>query len=317
MQRRELLKTLALAGVASAFGVRSGALDALQASAAERIEGFSFIFFTDTHIQPELRAADGCRTCFSQFTGIPADFVMCGGDLVYDALGVDGTRAHLLWDLYKETAASIHLPIHYTIGNHDVFGVLTKSGVSPSDPEYGKKAFEDRYGPTHYSFDHKGWHFVVLDSIGVQPDRTWTGEVGDAQIAWLKADLDKTGKHTPVLVVTHIPLVTGAVNYVSRPDWLKRTPNVGNLVNSLMVTDATEVIDVLLDYNVRGVLQGHTHINEEIVFRNLRFSTSGAVCGDWWKGPRAGSAEGYSIVTLSADGGMRREYRNYGFRASV
>jgi hypothetical protein len=36
MQRRELLKTLALAGVASAFGVRSGALDALQASGAEK-----------------------------------------------------------------------------------------------------------------------------------------------------------------------------------------------------------------------------------------------------------------------------------------
>jgi hypothetical protein len=63
MQRRELLKTLALAGVASAFGVRSGALDALQASEAEKVEGFSFIFFTDTHIQPELRAADGCRAC--------------------------------------------------------------------------------------------------------------------------------------------------------------------------------------------------------------------------------------------------------------
>jgi hypothetical protein len=43
MQRRELLKTLALAGVASAFGVRSGALEVLQASAAEKVEGFSFI----------------------------------------------------------------------------------------------------------------------------------------------------------------------------------------------------------------------------------------------------------------------------------
>ena len=73
MQRRELLKTLALAGVASALGIRFGAL---QASVTEKVEGFSFIFFTDTHIQPELRAADGCRTCFSQFTGIPADFAI-------------------------------------------------------------------------------------------------------------------------------------------------------------------------------------------------------------------------------------------------
>ena len=87
MQRRDLLKTLALAGVASAFGVR---VNAESMSPDTKVEGFSFIFFTDTHIQPELRAADGCRMCFSQFTGIPADFVMCGGDLVYDALAARG-----------------------------------------------------------------------------------------------------------------------------------------------------------------------------------------------------------------------------------
>jgi 3',5'-cyclic-AMP phosphodiesterase len=81
------------------------------------------------------------------------------------------------------------------------------------------------------------------------------------------------------------------------------------------VTDATEVIDVLLNHNVRCVLQGHTHINEEIDFRGIQFSTSGAVCGDWWKGPRAGSPEGFSVVSLSADGNVRREYKPYGFHA--
>lgn len=278
---------------------------------------FSFVFFTDTHLEPELRAPEGVQRCFAQFAGIPADFAICGGDLIYDGLGVDAARAHLQWDLYKETAAAIHIPVHYTLGNHDVFGLLPKSGVAVTDPEYGKKAFEDRYGPTHYSFDHKGWHFVVLDSLGLHPNRTYTGEVGDAQIEWLKSDLEKVGPHKPVIVVTHIPLVTGAVSYVSRPSWLKRTPDVGNLVNTLMITDATEVIDVLLNYNVCCVLQGHTHINEEITFRGIRFSTSGAVCGDWWKGPRAGSPEGFSVVYLSSDGTVRREYKPYGFHAEV
>ena len=205
------------------------------------------------------------------------------------------------------------MPIHYTIGNHDVFGVLPKSGISPSDPQYGKKAFEDRYGPTHYSFDHKGWHFIVLDSIGIQPDRSWIGRVGEEQVEWLKADLAKTGKSKPILVVSHVPLATGAISYVSHADWLTRTPNLGSLIDTLMVTDSAEVIDALLGYNVRAVLQGHTHVNEEIEFRGLRFITSGAVCGNWWKGQRAGSAEGFSTVRLGKDGMVQHAYHTYGF----
>jgi 3',5'-cyclic-AMP phosphodiesterase len=107
----------------------------------------------------------------------PADFAICGGDLVFDVLAVGRARADMLWNLFKQTSASLHVPVHYVIGNHDVFGLSPKSGVAPSDPDYGKKAFQDRYGATHYSFDHKGWHFVVLDSIGIHRDRTWTGEV--------------------------------------------------------------------------------------------------------------------------------------------
>jgi 3',5'-cyclic-AMP phosphodiesterase len=311
MNRRTLIKSLAFTGAAGALGIPAAR------SEAEPADGFRFLYFTDTHIQPELDAAGGCRMCFGRMAHEPAEFAICGGDLVFDVLAVDRSRADMLWALYKQTSVALHVPVHYVIGNHDVFGLSPKSGVSPSDPEYGKKAFQDRYGATHYSFDHKGWHFVVLDSIGLHPDRTWTGEVGNEQRAWLRADLDKAGKTTPVIVITHVPLVTGAVNYVTRAEWLKKTPNVGSLVDTLMVTDAAEVIDVLLDYNVRVVLQGHTHINEEIDFRGLRFMTSGAVSGNWWQGVRAGSAEGYSIVSLGPNGTVTREYRTYGFKAVV
>ena len=312
MQRRDLLKTLTMAGVAGALRLPVGAE---KLSGIAKPGAFQFIFFTDTHIEPELNGAEGTRQCFAQFSGIPADFAISGGDLVYDAMGVPPARSHQLFDLFKETAEAIQLPVHYTLGNHDLLGLLPRSGVSPTDPEYGKKAFEDRYGPTHYSFDHRGWHFVILDSLAVHPDRTYTGEIGEAQIAWLRSDLEKAGRHTPVIVVTHIPIVTAAVNYVSRADWLKRTPDIGNLVNTLMITDSTDVIDVLVDYNVRCILQGHTHINEEIDFRGLHFSTCGAVCGDWWRGPRAGTREGFSVVTLAANGDIHREYRPYGFHA--
>jgi 3',5'-cyclic-AMP phosphodiesterase len=309
MNRRTLIKSLALTAAA---GLNS------RANAApnrEAVGSFRFLYFTDTHIQPELNATEGCRMCFGQMVHEPADFAICGGDLVFDVMAVGRARADMLWQLFKQTSASLHVPLHYVLGNHDVFGLSPKSGVAPSEPEYGKKAFEDRYGATHYSFDHKGWHFVVLDSIGIHPDRTWTGEVGETQRAWLRADLENAGRTSPVIVITHVPLVTGAVNYVTRAEWLQKTSSVGNLVDTLMLTDAAQVIEILLDYRIRAVLQAHTHVNEEILFRGLRFMTSGAVCGNWWRGIRAGSAEGYSILTLGPDGAVSREYRTYGFKA--
>lgn len=311
MNRRRFLSGLGKLGVAGLVG----APDLSFAKSSGHAGDFSFTFFTDTHIQPELEAAKGCSLCFQRFHDVPGDFAICGGDLVYDAATVSSTRANRLFDLYRQTSAAIPYPVHYTIGNHDIYGVLNKDGIAPSDPQYGKKAFEDRYGPTHYSFDHKGWHFIVLDSIGLHADRTWTGQLGQEQIAWLQADLNTVGKRVPIVVVTHVPLVTGAISYVSHQEWLSRTANLGGLIDSLMVTDASAAIDAMLGYNVRAVLQGHTHVNEDITFRGLRFLTSGAVCGNWWKGPRAGSAEGFSTIRCTRDGRVEPSYRTYGFHA--
>lgn len=311
MNRRRFLSSLGQLGAAGVIGTPGLSL----AAPASRAGEFSFTFFTDTHIQPELDAAKGCALCFESFHGVPADFALCGGDLVYDAAAVSAARANSVFDLYKRTSAAIPYPVHYTIGNHDIYGLLNKGGIAPSDPQYGKKAFEDRYGPTHYSFDHKGWHFIVLDSIGLQPDRTWQGQIGEEQIAWLKSDLNTAGKNTPIIVVTHVPLVTGAISYVSHQEWLARAPNLGGLIDSLMVTDASAVIDAMLGYNVRAVLQGHTHVNEDITFRGLRFITSGAVSGNWWKGVRAGSPEGFTTIRCTRDGHIDTRYRTYGFRS--
>jgi Icc protein len=311
MNRRELLRSVAIAGASGSLALKSLAATPQQKAA----ESFRFLFFTDTHIQPELNAAEGCRIAFAKMVQEPVDFAICGGDLIFDGLAVGHERANLQWDLYHQTSSALHVPVHYTVGNHDIFGLSPKSGIATNDPEYGRKAFQDRYGSTHYSFDHKGWHFVVLDSIGLLDSRTYIGQVGAEQIEWLKADLARIGSHRPVIVVTHIPLVTGAVNYVSRAEWKEKTANVGSLVDSLMVTDAAEVIDVLLQYNVRVVLQGHTHVNEDIQFRGIRFVTSGAVSGNWWRGTRAGSAEGYSVMTVAANETVVQRYVPYGFRA--
>src|ERR1700753_2620813 len=113
MNRRQLLQSF---GAAPLLSTRPASLAFAEPSVAQ---GFSFIFFTDTHIQPELKAAEGCRMCFKQLAGVPADFAICGGDLVFDAMAVPAARSVALYDLFRETSASLRMPIHYTLGNHD------------------------------------------------------------------------------------------------------------------------------------------------------------------------------------------------------
>jgi 3',5'-cyclic-AMP phosphodiesterase len=52
---------------------------------------------------------------------------------------------------------------------------------------------------------------------------------------------------------------------------------------------------------VKAVLQGHTHICEKVEYKDCQFVTTGAVCGDWWRGPRLGFPNGFTLATVSRD----------------
>lgn len=303
MDRRSFLKTAAMTGAAAVIAGTT----ALDRAAAEAPGPFDFIFFTDTHIEPELDAAHGCDMCFQKIASIKSDFAIMGGDHVYDALGVDSKRAASVFDLYKKTQQSLQMPLHQVIGNHDVFGILTKSGVSPSDPGYAKKMYEDRLGKTYYSFDHKGYHFVVLDSIQPTEDRLWEGRVDERQLRWLADDLSAVSTNTPVITAVHVPLVTGFTNYAEKPAVPPR-------YNTLTVENTREVLAAFKGHNLIAVLQGHTHVNEIVEYKNTKFITSGAVCGNWWHGPRMGFPEGFSVVSLR-DGKISTRYETYGFKS--
>src|ERR1700685_1567597 len=182
LDRRKFLKTLAATGAALALPPF-----ALGAIAEQPPPGsFDFVFFTDTHIQPELDAAHGCDMCFRKIAATNPEFAIMGGDHVYDATSVNGVRAGMAFALYKRTERALRMPLHHAIGNHDIFGVLKQSGIAPTDPLYGKKMYQDRMGQTYYSFDYKGYHFVVLDSIQPTPDRLWEARVDAAQLTWLR-----------------------------------------------------------------------------------------------------------------------------------
>lgn len=297
--RREFL---ALVGAAGAAAIAPAKLFAAPAS-----ESFSFLFLTDTHTQPELDAAKGTAMAFRKARTLKADFAIQGGDHVFDSLGVPKERAISLYDLYETTEQDLGMKVYHTIGNHDVVGIYPQSGVVPTDPLYGKKLFQDRFGKLYYSFDHKGHHFVVLDSIGVTSDRAYEGRVDAGQRQWLASDLSALPKGTPVIVSVHIPLVTAFSSYVPLP----ATPE---LHHGMSVANADEVIRLFEGHNVLGVLQGHTHINERVDWHGVPYITSGAVSGNWWQGTRMGTPEGFTVVNV-ADGKLTTRYETYGFKA--
>jgi 3',5'-cyclic AMP phosphodiesterase CpdA len=167
--------------------------------------------------------------------------------------------------------------------------------------------FEERFGKTYYSFDHKGVHFIVLDSIGITSDRAYEGRVDGPQLDWLKSDLRGLTPSTPIIVAIHIPLVTAFNSYVPVPD-----PEPKH--HGMSVANAYEVIALFEGHNVLGVLQGHTHINERVMWKGVPYITSGAVSGNWWHGTRMGTPEGFTVVRVE-QGKLSTSYETYGFRS--
>ena len=275
--------------------------------AAAAPQDFTFLFLTDTHLQPELHATEGCSMAFKKARTLHADFAIQGGDHIFDGLAVPLSRSLPLFKTYDETQQQLGLKTYHTLGNHDLLGIYKASGMTPDDPMYGKVYFEQHIGPLHQSFDHKGVHFIVLDSIGLTPERGYYGLVDAPQLAWLKSDLAKLPAGTPIIVSVHVPLISAYAEYNKPLD----TPAK---YNSLTVSNAWEIWPLFQGHNVLGVLQGHTHVNERVEWLGVPYITSGAVSGNWWKGVHLGAAEGFTVCTVR-NGRLETRYETYGFHA--
>lgn len=300
MERRNLLK---LAMGAPFVPLAAQAAEAMGRPADAE---FTFAFMGDCHIRPELDAERGCAMCFEQISASPVDFVIQGGDHIEDAMEVGRERATALMDLYQRTERKhLRKPVRHVLGNHDCLGVFAKSGIDPSAPDYGKQFYIDRFGPRYYAFDHKGVHFVVLDSMGITPERNYEGRVDAEQLAWLRSDLAAQPRGTRIIVVTHIPLVT-AMQCYEPESWLN-TPH-----NWTFVVNGREVLRILRDYDVLAVLQAHSHVYERIELNGMSFISTGAVAGADWRGSFLGTPEGYTEITV-AGRTIGSRYRTYGF----
>jgi hypothetical protein len=166
--------------------------------------------------------------------------------------------------------------------------------------------FENRLGKRYYSFDHKGWHFIVLDAISRHDQGHYIGKIDEEQIQWLKEDLMKMDKETPIAMSVHIPFITSATQL-----------SQGSLAasgESSVITNSLEVLQMFWEYNLKLVLQGHLHFLEDIYVGNkVHFITAGAVSGRWWGNkPESIPEEGFLLVHVTGDE-LDWEYVDYGW----
>ncbi len=271
----------------------------------EEQNSFQFAFLTDIHLQYKNNAVEGFKQAIDTVNMIDPDFVITGGDLIMDALGQTYGRADSLYNLYAEVSKDFNMPLYNTLGNHEIYGIYKRSGADKNHPEYGEKMFEKRLGKSYYAFDHKGWKFMIINSIEDTKRSGYVGLIDEEQIEWIKKELQKTDSTTPIVISTHIPFIT----------IFKQIYSGSTVANdsSLVVANSKDVIDLFNDHNLKLVLQGHLHTVEDIYVDGIHFITGGAVSARWWSGANKGFEEGFVLISVKGDN-FDWQYVDYGWQ---
>ena len=225
IDRREFLKLAGLGGVVFASGLRSPAEAAGERSAAD---DFYFVQLSDTHwgfegppnpdAKGTLRKAVAAVNALSQ----PPDFVMFTGDLTHTTDDAKERRQRL--SEFREIVADLKVKnVRFMPGEHD------------ASLDRGE-AYQELFGKTHYAFDHKGVHFIVLDNVS-DP----AAMIGEEQLQWLAADLKQLPANANIVVFTHRPLF----DLYPQWDWATR--------------DGAKAVELLLPNPNVTVFYGHIH----------------------------------------------------------
>jgi Icc protein len=274
------------------------------------------VHLTDIHVQPEKCAEKGMIQCLHHAQSLrdKPHLILTGGDSVMDVMDHDAARANVQREIWQRVLRNgCSLPVEPCIGNHDVWGWnKQESKTSGKEPLWGKKWAMDLLGldQRYRSFDRAGWHFVVLDSVFPQGSG-YTARLDEAQFDWLAQDLAHTDRTTPVLLLSHIPILSAAAfldgENEKTGDW--------HLPGSLMHIDLRRIKDLFLKHaNVKLCLSGHLHLVDRVDYNGVTYLCNGAVSGAWWDGDQQECDEGYGLVDLYDDGTFERQYVSYGWQ---
>jgi alkaline phosphatase len=254
----------------------------LIAAEPARKPAFHIGLLTDLHYadKPALRTrfyretSAKLQEAVRRFSAEKPAFVVELGDFIDKAETVE---QEIVWLKEVELVfAAVKAPRHYVLGNHCVT-TLTKAEFA---------AHTGASCAPHYSFNHGGFHFIVLDSCfradGEPYQREnfeWTdANIPASQLDWLRADLAKAGK--PAIVFAH-----------------QRLDEAGNhsVRNAAAARETLERAG-----NVVAVFQGHSHKNDYQQIAGIHYCTLAAMVENSGQQNSA-----YALLDVMEDGSMR------------
>lgn len=303
--RRRFLGVLGAGGAALAVGC-AGPRAAWRPSGLVPAKA-RLVFYTDVHARTDRGVPAALLRAARAINAEAADLVLGAGDYVHGGFESRAAEMAPRWDAYMAMHEAIEGPHYPAIGNHDLVAAQPEDGGPASaDP---RAVCRERLGlaRTYYAVDALGYHFLFLDSVEVVGGELgYRGFIGAEQMAWLKADLAALDPAVPVVLVTHLPLLTFFPSATEGGTVAARPDRV--VVNNL------EVIEAFRDHNLVLVLQGHLHLSDVLRWRGTTFLDGGAVCGAWWGGAYYGTVPGYNVITLKGSHVAWR-YAPYDWRA--
>ena len=226
LDRRDFLKLTGLGGIVFASGLAGLASSTSQAAGQD---DFYFVQLSDTHwgfdgkaINPDAHGTLQKAVAAVNSLNVQPDFVMFTGDLTHTTDDPKERRKRL--GEFRDIVAELKVKtVRFMPGEHD------------ASLDRGE-AFQEFFGKTHYTFAHKGVHFIVVDNVS-DP----TGSIGEEQLQWLQDHLATLEKNAQLVVFTHRPLFDLAPQW----DWATR--------------DGTKAVDLLMPFPHVSVFYGHIH----------------------------------------------------------
>jgi hypothetical protein len=226
INRRQFLKIAGIGGVVFASGLARGAGPGGPYAAADE---FYFVQLSDSHwgfedaaLNPDARGTLPKAVAAVNALPAPPDFIVFTGDLTHTTDDPRERRRRLAG--FREVVRELKNPdVKFMPGEHD------------ASLDRGE-AYREFFGATHYSFDHKGVHFIALDNVSDPAAR-----IGEAQLEWLKSDLGGQDQAARIVVLTHRPLFPLYPQW----DWATR--------------DGDRAIELLMAYRNVTVFYGHIH----------------------------------------------------------
>ncbi len=245
-------------------------------------------FTSDLHLSDDPSISSQVEIVIKAIQSCQPHVVFILGDLHGDANSAEAQRAESIFKDVNQFRERLPVPSYCALGNHDIFGWSAEGDSPLKHPLFGKLMYEKLIGPRFYSLNIAGFHLIVLDVLeGKRREEGWNifGWLDKKQQQWLREDLSTIPSETPLIILTHFPLLSS--HSAIYRDFFHQSPSSKyEYLGGSYVANLDQWYNLLGHFRDITFISGHLHIFEDLALKGrekiLRFYCCGALCV--WQG---------------------------------